>query len=203
VLEDEGLQLSARELNNPDSYRQIKNLVIHTDKLVDLYSVKLVTDKNLSTLIKDNCVYPGEKRKEKMIERVDRRVYGGGYGLAAEWKELLTYMTFFSAYKRIDRNAILELIQNMRKTSRINRKENISFLLSKSFGYNFELNPSLESDFTKYKIMDLLERIIENELYSQESELGKNPILTTKKIIEEYGKKKEKILTLFDEHINN
>ena len=138
---------------------------------------------------------PEEKQiGKKSIERVDRRVYGGGYGIATEWKELLGYLTYFNASQKINRYDIINILEKMRQTGKINQKENISFLLEQIDNYQFKLNPDLESDFTKYKIMNILEVIMEKELYMKNSTLGKYPSKTIKEVVNEYESGKRKVL---------
>ena len=98
-------------------------------------------------------IYSNEDiEKTRNSKKVDRRVYGGGYGIAKEWKELLSYLTYFDSYLKIDKKDILELMSNIRKSDSANQRENIAFLLSENARYSFKLNPSTENSFTKYKI---------------------------------------------------
>ena len=109
-------------------------------------------------------------------------------------------LTYFNGYQRIDRNSIISLLSNMRKTGKVNSKENIEFILNSYDYYSFELSPKLESNFTKYEIMNSIEQILKNGTYSQESELANNPTKTIKKVVEDYERGKEKILTLLDKY---
>ena len=55
----------------------------------------------------------------------------------------------------------------------------------------------------KYEIMETLEKIYDDGSYSPDSSLAKNPSKTIKKIVEDYERGKEKVLTLMDKHYNN
>ncbi len=200
VLQEEDLQISCKHLRNNDHFSTIKNLVLNSDKLQSLYSVRLICDRNAITLMKENSFSQSDKNNEKSVERVDRRVYGGGFGVSAEWKDLLACLTYFNGFQRIDRNTIVSLLSNMRISGRVTCKDNIDFVFSNPDYYRFVLSPKLESDFTKYDIMESLERICENGIYSPRSSLAKKPSKTIKKVVEDYEIGREKVLTLIDKH---
>ncbi len=203
VLQEEGLQVSCKYLRDNNSYSNIQHLILNSDKLQSLYSVRLICDRNAIMLMKENSFYQYEKDKGRPIERVDRKVYGGGFGVAAEWTTLLECLTYFNGYHRIDKNSIITLLSNMRKTGKVTCKDNISFIFSNPAYYRFELSPKLESDFTKYDIMESLEQICENGTYSPTSSLGENPSKTIKQVVEDYEQGREKVLTLLDKHYKN
>ncbi len=200
ILDGTPYEISSRDLRDFEDYKRIRDIVINSDKLEDLYSVKLITDHNFTGLIKDNAFFQQDKATGKPIEKVDRRVYGGGYGVATDWKDLLSALTLFNGYQKIDRNAIIELLAYMRRTGKVNQKENMNFLLMNSANYNYELNPSVESTFTKYKIMEALEKILEEGTYNPEGELGKHPTETIKRVVEDYEANKSKVLRILDNH---
>ena len=201
VLKDTPYLISSHDIKyNDDNYKQIKRLIINTDKLKDMYSIKLISNRNAYDLISSNCIIQSHKSKEKVIERVDRRVLGGGYGLPGEWKELLIYLTYFSAYQKIDRKDILVLIDNIRENGKVNDKNNINFIMDNNDNYKVELTKSIESDFTKYKIIECLETIIDDGLYLEDSELGKSPSKKIKEVVVDYEKGKSKILSLLNKH---
>lgn len=202
VLKDSPYLISCHDLrDNPDNYEIIKKIVTNSNQLSDMYSIRLICNEEISKIISDNCQYQREKEGNMTIERVDRRVYGGGYGLANEWKELLTYLTYFNSYKKIDRRAILELLANMSATGKVNNKNNINFLLDDFSQYKIDINPNLESDFTKYKIRDCLEYILEHNLCLSSSKLKTNPSETITEIVSSYEKGKRKTLSLLDKHL--
>ena len=200
VLKDTPYQISCHDLrDDQESLSQIKRLIINSDNLSEMYSIRLVCNPMISNLIADNCLFQ-QNKGYKTIERVDRRVYGGGYGIASEWKELLTYLTYFNSYKEIDRKDILQLIVNMSRNGKVNNRENISFLLDDSSRYKVEVTPSFTNDFTKYQIRDCLERIVEQELCLPTSELSKDTNKTIKEVVSSYEKGKSKTLSLLDKY---
>ena len=173
--------------------------MINASCLNNLHSYRIHCSRGLDNLVKQNCVYNDKKRSDKRyVERVDRRVYGGGYGLADEWKELLIYLTFFTAHKRITREDILEFITNMKTTGKMNRKENISFLSENDDKYIYEMNPHILGDFNKYNIMNALEEILEKGLVNPHSQLYEQPEETIKKVVETYERGREKTLELLE-----
>ena len=200
ILQEKGLRISSKDLRDNNNYSTIKKLIFNSDKLQNMYSIRLICDNNIIKLMKENSFSQNEKNIGKTLERVDRRVYGGGFGVADEWKNLIMCLTYFNGYQRIDRNSIISLLSNMRKTGKVNSKENIEFILNSYDYYSFELSPKLESNFTKYEIMNSIEQILKNGTYSQESELANNPTKTIKKVVEDYERGKEKILTLLDKY---
>ena len=194
-----GIVLNSHNLRGEDTYQRIKKLVINSPCFNNIHSYRIRCSRGLDDLVRQNCVYNENKRSDKhYVERVDRRVYGGGYGLADEWKELLVYLTFFTAYRRITREDILNLMTNMKTTGRMNRKDNISFLLKTDEMYTYEINPHILGDFNKYNIMNALEEIIERGLVNPHSELCEQPHETMKTVIENYERGREKTLKLLE-----
>jgi len=194
-LQELDLSLSLQYLHNPETYSYIKRLVINSENIKDLYSYRLVYDKNYLSLIKDNYFYQDNKPSNSTIERVDRRVYGGGYGVKDEWKDLLSYLTLFISKQEITREDVLLILSNMKKTNKINYKNNLDHIIDSELS-NITLSEYLKSDFTKYDIMNTLELIIEKGLYNPNSELGKEPTKTIKEVVNHYQKTKEKTLQL-------
>lgn len=195
ILLDTPYIISNKQLGDSKTFAQIKSLINNSDKLNNVNSIHLMPDSSFMTLIKDNCFCAHEKNSPNSIERVDRRVFSGGYGISAEWLQLLEIMTIFTTYQKIDSEKILELIRNMKKSGRINSIHNMTFLFEDK---NYKINPTVFEDFTKYEIMNLLECILDQNLYNPNSELAKHPTQTIKQVMCEYQNKKEKTLKLID-----
>ena len=117
-LQELDLSLSLQYLHDPKTYHQIKRLIINSERIRDLYSYRLIYDTNYLSLIKDNYFYQEKKPSSSNIERVDRRVFGGGYGVKDEWKDLLSYLTLFISKQEITREDVLTLLSNMKKTNK-------------------------------------------------------------------------------------
>ena len=203
VLYNTEFQVMRKQLQDIKCYKEIKKIVLNSDKIPNLYSVQLICDNNATTLLKENSFSRKAKDNERVLEKVDSRFYGGGFGVTSEWKELLECLTFFNGYHRIDREDILFLLTSMRTMNRVNGKDGINISPDNQNYYSFGISPRLESNFTKYAIMDSLERICENKLYSPKGTLAKEPIKTIKKVVEDYEKRRDKILTLVDKNYNS
>ena len=148
-------------------------------------------------LIRDNCIRNDQpKYGKKYVERVDRRVYGGGYGLGDEWKDLLTYLTLFTAQTKISRNDLMNILIQMRKTGKLTNKDHLKFLVGDKSRYNYEVNPYLLSDFNKYNIANALEEILEKDLVLPDSQLKTSPKKTIREVMDEYERGREKTLEL-------
>ena len=197
LMHEYGIIFSNKTLHGTYTYPAIKNFVLNSDSIKSLYSFRLITCRAFDGLIKDNYQYNMSKQKNsRCIERVDRRVYGGGYGVADEWKQLMVYLTYFSAQHKISREELLELIRNMAMSGKISNKNNIEFILGADSKYMYEINPHMESVFNKYNIINTLEAILEKGLFEQTSELARNPHRTIREVVDEYEKGREKTLEL-------
>ena len=198
ALQDKtGDRLSSMSIQNLEVYSTLRDLIYHTNNLNQVHSFRIACSRDFDTLAKENYIL--HERKEhpgKYIERVDRRVFGGGYGLADEWKKLFIALSYFSADKRISREDLIQLIQNMRKTGKINKRDNINFMFNDN--YSYQINSNLFSDFNKYHIINLLETIIEKDLVSSTSSLALNSTKTIKEVVSNYEKGREKVLSSLD-----
>jgi len=200
VLSGLEYQLTRANLANMSSYRRIRNLIINSDQVDDLHSIRIVCDKSIEGLIQGNCICPASKNSCHAIELADKTMYGGGYGLKSEWITLLSYMTYFNAYQRITKDSLLQLLANMRRTGKIYQRNNIDFLLTNPANYNYEINPYLLSDFNKYNIMNCLGQIIDNGSCLPDSELAVRSSKTIKGVVKSYERGKEKVLRFMDEY---
>lgn len=198
--EELGYQISYRNLNDYSKNTAIRNLVLNTNAINNLYSYQLLIDTSLYDTIVNNSINSDIKKdKKRYIEKVDRRVRGGGYGLSNEWKELLIYLTFFTATFEISRNDILELLKNIKKSTKTNKISNLDFMFESPSRYRYSINDHIFNDFNKYNIINTLETIIENNLISPTSELSKFPSKSIKEIINSYEKGRNKILSKLDD----
>jgi len=201
ILNDTSFSLCSKQLYNLESFKNICKLIENSEKLESIYSLKLICDKNFANLMKENSFRSDLKPTPNCIERVDRRVYNGGYGIKNEWLELLELMTFFTTYFKINMDKILELINNMRKSGRINSINNIASLLDEK--YNVKINSLIFNDFVKYEIVNLLEQIVEKGLCNENSELYKEPTKTIKSTVNDYLNTREKTLKLVDKNFRD
>ena len=198
LIEELDMPLSNKTLHDENDYRRIKNFIIYSDSIKDMYSYKLIYAQPFGELIRDNFQYNSNKSGgTRSIERVDRRVYGGGYGVSDEWKHLMIYLTMFSASHKITRGDLLELIKRMRMTNRTSRKDNIDFLFNPCEDlYSYDINRLLFSDFNKYNILNALETILEKGLALPDSDLSRHPSRTIRGVIDDYERGRVKTLEL-------
>ena len=197
VLKDSPYQICLKSVSNLDSYNEIKSLILNSESINNLYRLRFLCHRNMKSLLYTNATRQIKREEKKPVERVDARVFGGGYGVAQEWQSLLAYMTYLSAYQKIDREAILAFLGEMKRNSRIINKDNLNFLLEEGT-YNYRINPHLTSSFTKYEIMEALEVIIDKGLCLEGSPLTENPTQTIQEVVTSYEKGKEKVLSLID-----
>jgi hypothetical protein len=79
-------------------------------------------------LIEENFEYNHAKTKgSRIIERVDRRVYGGGYGIGEEWLRLFNSLTILYSKKVITKNDLLFMLNTI-KCGRKSKLDSVSFL---------------------------------------------------------------------------
>jgi len=198
LLEEEDIPFVARTIRSSEDYPRIKDFILYGEAIDAVYSHRLVCPKIYGQLLKENCVRNTQPKEKRKVERVDRRVYGGGYGIAEEWRELLGYLTYFDATTKISRKDIIEIINQMRRTGKITNKDHMQEIITDLSRYHYRLNPNLLSDFNKYNILNAIETIAEKELVVQGSSLWDSPRKVEREVIEEYERGREKTLTLLD-----
>ena len=199
VLDDTSYMVSGKSLQDINTYKKIRSIVADSCDLKNLNSISLVCDREFFRLISENSVRNSEKVKRGMVEKVDRRVYGGGYGVTDAWLDLFNDLAYFSSYSRITNNDILFLLREMRGSGKFSNPETIKSVLADKLK-TFKIFEHLYDDFHKYDIMDDLERIIDGEFYLQTSGLANNPSETIKTVLSSYQSKREKVLRLVDKH---
>ena len=199
VYHNFGYSITYRNLSDYSKYPDIKKTIIDSDSISNLSSYKLLFDTSLYYLINANCVNSDIKENGiRYIERVDRKVRGGGYGIPDEWSELLLYLSFFKAELQISKKDILQLLHNMKIKAKINRVANLDFLFENNNKYKYTVNNHLTNDFAKYDIINLLEIIIEKRMINPYSDLAKEPTKKIKEIVDSYETGREKVFKLLE-----
>lgn len=196
ILLETPYDLSSKYIRSNDDFNNITKFVFNSDKIKNLNSMKFVYDSSYYKLIKDNACYNDENKSGYMVERVDRRVFGGGYGISKEWLKLLEILTFFYSYVNIDESCIKKILKNMKINGNVTSLYNVDFLNFQ----NYKLNPLIFNNFTKYQIIEYMEQIVENNLVLKGSELEKYPSKSIKATVDSYHDTREKVLTLFENH---
>lgn len=197
ILKGTPYTASGVALQSLETYQAVKNQVCNSDKISDLNSISLICDQNLSKLLAENSTKNQDKTQSKVIERVDRRVYGGGYGVTDAWLDLFKDLMYFSSHTRFTTRDLIELLKEIRNGYK-NSKPNIVAKILVGKKRTCQISESLFDDFHKYAIMNDLERILDEGLYSPTSQLATNPKETTKEILTSYQEKREQVLRLVD-----
>lgn len=197
VLNDTHYKISRKQLNDPISFNKIKNLIFNSEKVRNLNSISLVCDQVYYVLLKDNCINSYEKTIESGIERVDRKVFGGGYGLTGAWLDLFDDLTYFSSNIRISVDDILKILNKMRTSSMQTSPKLIKNILEQK-PRTYKISTNLFNDFHKYNIMNDLERIYDENLFLSISQFGNKPSKTIKDVLSNYQKNRDKVLKLMD-----
>ena len=202
VLKDSNYQITRKQLDTPSSFKHIKNIVFNSDKIKNLNSISLICDPVYYALIKENCINNYAKTFESGIEKVDRKVYGGGYGITGPWLDLFNDLTYFSSYVRISSFDVVKLLNKMRRKS-IQTNPLLIKDIIEAKQRNYNLSTNLYNDFHKYDIMNDLERICQEGLFLENSSLSKHPTKTIKQILNKYQGEREKILTAVNHKYHN
>lgn len=198
ILNDTNYQITRRQLDNPDNFKHIKNLIFNSDKIKNLNSISLVCDQTYYALITNNCINNYQKTLNNSIERVDRKVFGGGYGVTGPWLDLLNDLTYFSSHIRISNIDIINLIKQMKIKGIQPNPLLIKNILEKT-QRNYIISNNLYNDFHKYNIMNDLENIYQNNLFLNDI----NPNKTIKKVLTSYHKNRDHILFSLENKYHN
>lgn len=197
ILNNTPYQISRSQLKDPKSFSRIKSLIINSEKIRQLTSISLVCERSFYTLLEDNCIYNMHKTFQSGIERVDRRVHGGGYGVTGAWLHLFNDLVFFSSSTRFNAQDVIKLLESIRNGSgQTNPKLIEEILRRKPRAYSISKN--LYDDFHKYRIMEDLDRIEQERLVLPGSELSKRPEATKKKVLQLYQNTRSQILSSYD-----
>ena len=204
VSEELGLNLTYRNLRSTTLFPKIRKVVLNADFDDSLYSKRILCTSSFGKLLKENFVSNSTaKGGKRFVERTDIKVYGGGYGLADEWKKLFNYLTYFTATRRISRSDIIIMLVQMKKTGRCLNKENMELIFRDLDRYQYQINEGLSSDFGKYNIIDSLERIVESGLSLPTSRLTLEPKKTIKEVVDDYEKGRKTLVKVLERLDNN
>ncbi len=190
--------ISKSQLANEESYSHICHLILNSSEIENLNSLSFVCDRSLIGLIKENYVTNRKaKYSSNLIERVDHRRYGGGYGLKNEWLLLLKNLTLFEGIRKIKRSDFVLIISSMRE------RRNLTYFLADNFlnrSFNYKISDHVYNDYHKYEIMNSLETILEYGLYKKSSSFDISPKDTIKGVLKSYQKSRDKVLTLLEKN---
>ena len=194
VLSGTSYSISNKELEDKERFKSITNIILNHE---NLKSISLVCDNTYYQLLKENSISNLTKSAPYLIERVDRKIYGGGYGVASAWLQLLNDLTLFSSHIRITSIDILNVLKNMRKEKKLTTPYLINSILDEKERV-YRISDNLYNDFHKYNIMNDLELIYENKLFLENSSFSNNSSKNIKDILASYQRNREKVLKLVD-----
>lgn len=194
--------ITRKTIINSEKFQEIIQK-IESEPLEDVpVSIEFCTSFLMKKLLMNNYVRNTKKSHgDYRIERVDVSQRGGGYGFYGEWLEVFQILTLIYSYQEITKEDLIQYVYNYRE-----RIINPNFQISPvSFLNNpnkriIVLNESLQNNFSKYKLMNAIQNILEKKLYLCDSYLGKQGEEGAKKIIQEYSQEREKILALLEEN---
>lgn len=204
VLKETGIKFNKENIIDNGSFNEIERYIENHSFDNKSLSIEFCSSPIMSKLLSKNTISNRNKLAEdRRIERVDSNLNGGGYGFCEDWLYVFEILTHFYTYRRITTEDMLNFLYMYRRN--IMERKHIfnttSFLLDPKTRV-IKINNKIYSDFTKYELMNALQRIVEEQLYFKESIFKTNPNDTIKKIIQEYIKERETILQLSESIYN-
>lgn len=201
ILKNQELKISKKHLNNSDSFKILEQMVQNSSKILGLQSLEICVHPYFLNIMKRNLLNPHMKNyfnQNRMVEIVDKRKYGGGFGLCEDWLELLGYFTFFVKSREFKSSHLDLFLKNLKRNVNYDNScrkiENINFL--EEMNYSICFNESVFNPFTKYKIMNCMEQIYNKGLYIKDSSFDKEPRTLLKEGLDVYEDSRQKCLTL-------
>lgn len=195
-------------LNN-ESYKKIKNLVIHDgfNRDCNFSSIIIHSLPDMQNLLSENSIKMAEKYlyQERLPERSDPKTFKGGYGVCGPWLELLLQLTFLyesHLFTEKDYNKYLKIKRYLIQNGYTNTKGGkLPFL--EGVGYRLRINEDIFSPYHKYCIANSLEQIRDENLLLPQSSLALNFRQETRTIISSYEETREKLLRKLDGKYKN
>lgn len=204
VLKETGLELNKESIMDSGSFTEIERCVENHSFGNKSLSIEFSTSPIMGKLLNKNTINNRIKSAEDCrIERVDVNLHGGGYGFCEDWLRVFEILTYFYTYHRITTEDMLNFLYMYRRNI-LERKHIFnptSFLLDPKSRV-VKINDKIYSDFTKYELMDALQRIVEEKLYFPESIFKTNPNDKIKMLIQEYIRERENLIQLSESVYN-
>lgn len=195
-----GCQFNKAALLDPLSFNEIEKYIENYSFGDKLLSIEFSVSNLINEMLYKNTI--NNRRKilnDRRIEKVDSHIKGGGYGFCDEWLSVFNLLTFFYSYQRITYDNILDFLHVYRRNL-IESKEILNptaFLLNPK-NRVIKLNNKICCDFSKYELMDLLQKIVEQQNYFPNSIFSEDSNKQIKRIVQEYNLERERILELSD-----
>lgn len=198
-INDTNKSLDRYSLNDLKRFKEICELIENSEVVDNLWSTGVIVNKMFLNLLINNCVDSDKKSFKSAVEKVDSKVFGGGFGLVDDWLKLLNHTSFFTAKKQITRGDIIQYLKSMRASNMFFNKDCLDFFFMER---EYSLNVNIFNNFIKYEIMNDLENIVEKMLCSAESDLSKYPNKTISQIVKNYQLQREKVILSLEENYN-
>lgn len=200
ILSGTNLNMNKKTLLDTGSFNEIIKCVENYSPTNKLLSIESSISSLMIQLLYNNSVSNRRKMEnDRRIERVDYNIYGGGYGFCEEWLRVFDLLTFFTSYRRITTENILDFLHIYRRNLIESKsfQSPVSFLLDPK-NLVVRVNTKVYCDFSKYELMDALQKIVESQLYFPGSIFSFEPNEQIRKIVQEYILEREQFLDLQD-----
>lgn len=188
ILENSKLQITPRLIEKLDNYQYILTCIRDYQELIPIYSVEIDFCPIFLKLIENNAIRNIRQKSKRKIELVDYKKNGGGYGFCDEWLNLLNNLTCFYRFKKITLEELILFVKQYRLGILYENYQN-EIIFPESFwnkNIHIQVNPSIFNDFTKYNIIETIERLFDLSLIEPNSSLGKEPKKMIKKTVKEF-----------------
>lgn len=189
-MQNIGIPFTHHNILEDKTYDEILNFIRQEEFHAELYCLSIPSF--FCQLLKENMITNlSEKKGNRLPERVDRNIFGGGIGLTDEWLSLLENLYLFSSKKTLKTKDFVSYLKKLR----------FSICQKKEFSYPFveenrlwKMNSSFNSSFTKYELMNLFEQIVLKEKCLKNSSLALDPKETISSYIQNYENTKQILL---------
>lgn len=200
ILRDTDLKFDRKSILDMGAYTEMEKCIENYSLEDKLLSIELSLSPLISELIQKDVVSNRRKTEnDRRIEKVDYNTYGGGYGFCEEWLKVFNLLTVFYSYHRITKEDMLDFLYMFRRNLiRPKTFDNPVIFLSDPKNRVIKVNNKIFNDFSKYELMDALQRIVESQCYFPDSIFSENPEEQIRRIIQEYNGEREHILELSD-----
>lgn len=135
----------------------------------------------IRTLFEQNSYSNHNPHRPDIVERVDTRIYGGGYGIIGTWRELFEMLTICSRHELLSNNDLIIFFESLQKllvefsSSKFGslKIEAAANLLNLELPYTIN-NDILDTDYYD-KVLEKLWKLSEEKLLHPGSDIIKAP----------------------------
>lgn len=156
----------------------------------------------IDDLMKENAYCNRNKPKNGfgLLERVDMHTFGGGYGLANSWKELMDLVIVFNRTKIIDKSCVINFLTELKDISSERRISSFGEMYRivasiRDFNSPCDINKTIFERNYSLLIEDKLYEIIQNGLCKPNSSLALKPDESIHMLTQQVDMEKKKVLS--------